>query len=118
MTKKTPEQWLMDPQFNNIESVDFTRCNRFFDGKPDEPMDETTFRTRLKMANVRYRTKIFEKIVKEVRAHQVDRDIIVRTGMGMVPLQKGDYIVYDDAGAPHPMKKEVFGKIYKVTPKG
>lgn len=112
-TTKTVAEWLKEPQYNHIETADFSRGKEFFVGDPEtERMEEATFKARLGMAKVRYKTKSYKKKPLEAQAHQTKTDTIVMTPQGRMVVKQGDYIVYDEQGEPHPMPKDAFESIY------
>ena len=113
MTKKTANQWLKTPKYSHIEQADFAKAQNFFDAKPTKPINIHTFEAMLKMADVRYKTKTYRKRPVVVQAAKMSENTMIRTVVANALVLKGDYIVYDKEGMPHPMKKDQFEKIYE-----
>lgn len=114
MKLKTTDKWLEEANYSHIELADFSRGADFFEGNhAEKEMDEAEFVARLAMAKVRFRTTRYRKKPKEVNACQLKEDTTITTPNGRVFAREGDYVIYDEAGEPHPIKKLTFEEIYE-----
>lgn len=115
--KKTPVQWLELPEYAHIKSIEMKRGAQYFESRDDPntaKMGKAEFKARMKMAGIIYKTEPYRKRQMTVQACRLPVDTMVRTAAGRVLLQKGDYILYDENGHEHPMRKENFEKIYET----
>lgn len=63
--KKTPQEWLQDPDFNHVEFIKSPDGWRMDNTPMDKPLSRSDFANRLALSTVYTNNKIYDKITKE-----------------------------------------------------